>query len=63
MLFRSNTPKAVRIIKETADTLFLHRNTVRYRISKCQSILKHDFSDPEYCLQLQICLALTKPPA
>lgn len=50
-------------IKETADTLFLHRNTVRYRISKCQSILKHDFSDPEYCLQLQICLALTKPPA
>ncbi len=46
-------------IMETANRLFLHRNTVRYRIKKCEEILDNDLSDPEYCFQLQFSLMLS----
>lgn len=46
-------------IMETANHLYLHRNTVRYRIKKCQEILGNDLSDAEYCFQLQLCLILS----
>jgi|GEM_PF-562933 Purine catabolism regulatory protein-like family. len=45
-------------ITETANTMFLHRNTVKYRINKCKEILGSDFSDPAYCFQLQLSLVL-----
>lgn len=47
-------------IMETANRLFLHRNTVRYRIKKCEEILDHELSDPEYCFQLQFSLMLSE---
>jgi DNA-binding PucR family transcriptional regulator len=30
---------------KTAAQLFLHRNTVRYRINKCMEVMESDFSD------------------
>ena len=32
-------------VKQTADTLFVHKNTLIYRIEKIKSILGYDFSD------------------
>lgn len=43
-------------IMETANRLYLHRNTVRYRIKKCEEMLGNDLSDWDYCFQLQLCL-------
>ncbi|MFP7299271.1 PucR family transcriptional regulator [Neobacillus niacini] len=37
-------------IKETADKLFLHPNTVAYRIKKVKQIIKHDLTSPEFKL-------------
>lgn len=45
-------------IMETANRMYLHRNTVRYRIKKCEEILNNDLSDWDYCFQLQLCLIL-----
>ncbi len=46
-------------IMETANRLYLHRNTVRYRIKKCEEIMGNDLSDSQYCFQLQLCLILS----
>lgn len=46
-------------IMETANRMYLHRNTVRYRIKKCEEILENDLSDWDYCFQLQLCLMLS----
>lgn len=46
-------------IMETANRLYLHRNTVRYRIKKCEEILQHNLDDTDYCFQLQLCLILS----
>lgn len=46
-------------ITETANTMFLHRNTVKYRIRKCKELLGRDFSDPAFCFQLQLGLVLS----
>lgn len=46
-------------IMETANRLYLHRNTVRYRIKKCEELLKHNLDDADYCFQLQLCLILS----
>jgi PucR family transcriptional regulator, purine catabolism regulatory protein len=35
-------------IKETAERLFLHSNTVAYRIKKIKQIIKHDLDSPEF---------------
>lgn len=44
--------------EQTAKKLFVHKNTVRYRIAKCQEILNEDFSDGtrfyRYSLSLKI---------
>lgn len=47
-------------IAETSNRLYLHRNTVRYRIKKCESILGKELSDPEYCFELQVGLILSE---
>lgn len=47
-------------IMETANRLYLHRNTVRYRIKKCEEILENGLNDPEYCFQLQFSLMLSE---
>lgn len=41
-------------ISETAKRLFVHRNTVIYRIEKCSGLLNKDLKDPEVTLQLRL---------
>lgn len=47
-------------VTETANRMFLHRNTVKYRVKKCEEILEHDFVDADYCFQLQLSLMLVE---
>ncbi len=47
-------------ISETAKTLFIHRNTVIYRLEKCQSILEMDIKHPDITIQLRFALRLRK---
>lgn len=42
---------------ETANKMFLHRNTIKYRIKKCEDILEKPIEDPQFCFQLQLSLA------
>ncbi|TKC16109.1 PucR family transcriptional regulator [Robertmurraya kyonggiensis] len=45
-------------ISETAKRLFVHRNTVVYRIEKCEEILGKSLKESETTLQLRIALRL-----
>ena len=45
-------------VKETASTMFLHRNTVFYRLNKCESLLGLSFKDPIDLLKLRIALMI-----
>lgn len=45
-------------VTETANHMFLHRNTVKYRIKKCEEILGREIVDANYCFQLQLSLVL-----
>ncbi|MDR2486458.1 MAG: PucR family transcriptional regulator ligand-binding domain-containing protein [Clostridiales Family XIII bacterium] len=47
-------------ITKTSEGLFLHRNTVKYRIKKCEEILGRDLNDAEYRFQVQLALALSE---
>ncbi len=47
-------------IVATANKLFVHRNTIRYRIKKCQEILDNDLTDSDYCFQIQLSLLFTE---
>ncbi|WP_338448550.1 PucR family transcriptional regulator [Niallia oryzisoli] len=47
-------------ISETAKRLFVHRNTVVYRIDKCEEILSKSLKDPETTLQLRIAFRMKK---
>lgn len=47
-------------ITKTAETMFLHRNTIKYRIKKCEEILNIDLSDMSSCFQIQLALMLTE---
>lgn len=40
-------------ITETAKLLFIHRNTVKYRIAKCKKILQYNIEDPDNSLRLR----------
>ncbi len=44
----------------TAEKLFLHPKTVRYRIDKIKTVLEIDFANPEELLQVQIAARLFK---
>lgn len=45
-------------ISETAKRLFIHRNTVVYRIEKCEEILGKSLKDSETTLQLRLALRI-----
>ena len=45
-------------VKKTAEQLFLHRNTVNYRIEKCKEILESDLTDNVELFHLEIALNL-----
>lgn len=48
-------------IASTASKLFVHRNTVKYRIQRCEDILGHDVNSPEHSLNLRLALTLSQP--
>ncbi|RYL88556.1 PucR family transcriptional regulator [Sporolactobacillus sp. THM19-2] len=45
-------------ISETAKKLFVHRNTVIYRMDKCEHLLGKDLKDPDTVFQLRFALRL-----
>lgn len=47
-------------ITQTAEKLFVHRNTIKYRLKKCGEILERDLSDVSDCFQIQLALSLTE---
>jgi purine catabolism regulator len=47
-------------ITKTSESLFLHRNTVKYRIKKCEEILGQDLTSAETCFQVQLALVLSE---
>ncbi|MDO4594658.1 MAG: helix-turn-helix domain-containing protein [Tissierellia bacterium] len=46
-------------MQQTAKQLYLHRNTVNYRIEKCKDILESDLKDPLELFNLEIALNLS----
>lgn len=47
-------------ITKTANDLFIHRNTVKYRIDNCEEILGLDITNPENSLNLRLALELSE---
>ena len=47
-------------ITKTANDLFIHRNTVKYRIDNCEDILGFTISSPENSLNLRLALELSE---
>lgn len=45
-------------IGETAKQLFVHRNTVIYRLQKCEELLGENLKDPEVAFKLNIALLI-----
>ncbi|MCQ4088316.1 PucR family transcriptional regulator [Saccharibacillus sp. JS10] len=46
-------------IASAAAMLFVHRNTVKYRILRCEEILGHAVNSPSHSLNLRLALALS----
>lgn len=47
-------------IAETARVLYIHRNTVKYRIARLNEILDTPLSNPDFSLQLRLALLLSE---
>lgn len=47
-------------ITQTSNDLFIHRNTVKYRINRCEEILGVTVDDPEASLNIRLALKLSK---
>lgn len=47
-------------ITQTSNELFIHRNTVKYRINRCEEILGVKVDDPEVSLNLRLAIELSK---
>ncbi|MGP4115548.1 PucR family transcriptional regulator [Levilactobacillus zymae] len=47
-------------ITKTANTLYLHRNTIKYRIKQCEKILGVSVKQPQNSLNLRLALELSK---
>ncbi|MBM7645873.1 purine catabolism regulator [Scopulibacillus daqui] len=45
-------------ISETSRKMFIHRNTVKYRINKCESIMDCSIQDPEDTLRIRVALLI-----
>ncbi|CAM4214606.1 PucR family transcriptional regulator [Listeria booriae] len=46
-------------ITETAKQLYIHRNTVKYRIAKCAALLDHPITHADFSLKLRLALLLS----
>lgn len=44
--------------KKTAEVMFLHRNTLNYRLKKISDILECDFSSLDNCMRLKLAFAI-----
>ena len=47
-------------VRKTSEVLFVHKNSVIYRIKKIEDILGESLSDYETCFNLQMCLRILK---
>lgn len=47
-------------IKLSSERLFVHRNTVKYRIAKCKELLDTNLDDPKEILNLRIALEIVE---
>lgn len=47
-----------RNLRKTADYLFIHKNSVIYRLSKIESLIGKSLSDEQVCFNLELCLKL-----
>ena len=47
-------------IKLSSERLFVHRNTVKYRIAKCKELLNTNLDDPKEILNLRIALEIVE---
>jgi len=47
-------------IKDSSQAMFLHRNTVAYRLNKFKELYKIDVTDPYYCMLVYIAMTLIK---
>lgn len=47
-------------IAQTAETLSLHRNTIKYRVKKCEDILGVQLSDDMDSFRIQLALVLAE---
>lgn len=45
---------------ETAGALFVHRNTMRYRLDKIKNILEYDINSMSVCLELKLAFAIKR---
>lgn len=48
-------------ITETSKRLFIHRNTVKYRIAKCEDLFQMPINDPDFSLKVRLALVLSEP--
>jgi purine catabolism regulator len=47
-------------VTETSNKMFIHRNTVKYRIQQCEDILERQINDSDFVFQLQLSLSLSE---
>lgn len=47
-------------LRRTAEKLFLHKNSVKYRLSRVEALLGHDITEPDMELNLKLCLKYRK---
>ncbi|TVP90016.1 PucR family transcriptional regulator [Alkalibacterium sp.] len=47
-------------IKLSSERLFVHRNTIKYRIAKCKELLDSSLNDPQEILNLRVALEMTE---
>ena len=43
-------------ITKTAEKIYIHRNTVKYRINKCSNLIGVNIEDPMHSLNIRIAL-------
>jgi DNA-binding PucR family transcriptional regulator len=47
-----------RSLRATAETLFVHKSTLKYRIKRINELLDGDYQDPETFFNLQVALRI-----
>jgi sugar diacid utilization regulator len=47
-------------VSKTADMLFIHRNTLKYRITKIEEILDIDLKDANTCFNILLCIKIKR---